>query len=131
MRRVFPTRPPRLLCPRRFTPCFKDYHITLVTAWNLTVEHQFAQDWVVRAAYVGNKGTFLYATSDQKPLRELNPAAYIPGVDAGGNPLSTHDFFNTQNRRLYPQFATVGYISSSNNSHYNALQLTTEKHLNH
>jgi hypothetical protein len=109
----------------------KDYHVTTVYSWNLTLERQFAKDWVVRASYVGNKGTYLYATSDQKPLRELNPAVYVPGVDVNGDPLSTHDFFNTQNRRLYPQFATVGYISSSNNSHYNALQLTLEKRLAH
>ena len=97
----------------------RTYHITLVTAWNLTLERQLGEDWLFRSAYVGNKGTFLYGTSDQKPLRELNPAVYMPGA--------THD--NTQQRRLYPQFSTVGYISSSNNSHYNALQTTLEKRM--
>src|SRR3989441_12352709 len=37
----------------------KDFHIPLLTTWNLTLERQFGADWVVRAAYVGNKGTFL------------------------------------------------------------------------
>jgi len=99
----------------------RDYHITLVTAWNLTLERQLGKDWLFRAAYVGNKGTYLYGTSDQKPLRERNPAVYMPGA--------THD--NTQQRRLYPEFSTVGYISSSNNSHYNALQTTLEKRMSH
>jgi hypothetical protein len=99
----------------------KDYHITLVTAWNLTLEHQLGKNWLFRSAYVGNKGTFLYGTSDQKPLRELNPAVFVPGA--------THD--NTQQRRLFPQFSTVGFISSSNNSHYNALQSTLEKRMGH
>ena len=99
----------------------KDYHITLVTAWNLTVEHQLGKNWLFRSAYVGNKGTFLYGTSDQKPLREFNPAVFGPGA--------THD--NTQQRRLYPQFSTVGFISSSNNSHYNALQSTLGKRMGH
>ncbi len=98
----------------------RDYHITLVTAWNLTLERQLGKDWVVRAAYVGNKGTYLYATSDQKPLRELNPAVYFPGA--------LHDTnAEIQDRRLFRDFSTVGFISSSNNSHYNALQLTLER----
>ena len=107
----------------------RDFHISTIYAWNLTLERQFGKNWVARASYVGNKGTYLYATSDQKPLRELNPAVYIPGTDANGNALSTHDFPNVQSRRLYPQFSTVGYISSSNNSHYEALQMTVEKRL--
>jgi len=109
----------------------RDYHVTTIYAWNLTLERQFGNNWVARAGYVGNKGTYLYGTSDQKPLRELNPARYVPGNDAEGNPLSTHDFQNTQDRRLYSQFATVGYISSSNNSHYEALQLSVEKRLSY
>ena len=107
----------------------RDFHTSTIYAWNLTLERQFGKNWVARASYVGNKGTYLYATSDQKPLRELNPAVYIPGTDANGDPLSTHDFPNVQSRRLYPQFSTVGYISSSNNSHYEALQMTVEKRL--
>jgi hypothetical protein len=94
----------------------KDFHIPLLTTWNLTLERQFGGDWVGRIAYVGNKGTFL--SNGQKSLRETNPAIYIPGA-------STED--NTQQRRLYSDFSTVGLVSSDNNSHYNSLQLTVEK----
>lgn len=94
----------------------KDFRVPLLTTWNLTIEHQFGSDWVLRAAYVGNKGTFLY--NDQKALRESNPAVYIPGASTDAN---------TQERRLYPNFSTVGLLSSVNNSHYNGFQLNAER----
>src|SRR5581483_390991 len=94
----------------------KDFHIPLLTTWNLTLERQLGRDWVARFGYVGNKGTFL--SNGQKSLRESNPAVYIPGA-------STED--NTQQRRLYRDFSTVGLVSSDNNSHYHAFQVTLEK----
>ena len=98
----------------------KDFRIPLLTSWNLTLERQLGADFVLRVAYIGNKGTFL--SNDQKSLREANPAVYIPGA-------STPD--NTQERRLYRDFSTVGLVSSSNNSHYHGLQLNVEKRFNH
>jgi Carboxypeptidase regulatory-like domain/TonB dependent receptor len=98
----------------------KDFHIPLLTTWNLTLERQLGADWVVRAAYVGNKGTFL--SNDQKALREANPAVYVPGA-------STIE--NTQDRRIYRDFSTVGLVSSSNNSKYHGLQLNLEKRFSH
>jgi len=98
----------------------KDFQIPLLTTWNLTLERQFGQSWVTRIAYVGNKGTYL--SNDQKPLREHNPAVYIPGA-------STPD--NTQERRLYQDFGTVGLVSSDNNSHYHSLQVNLEKRFSH
>lgn len=94
----------------------KNFHIPLLTTWNLTLERQIGRDWVARAAYVGNKGTFL--SNDQKSLRESNPALYVPGASSADN---------TQQRRLYKDFSTVGLVSSDNNSRYNSLQLTLEK----
>ena len=93
----------------------KDFHIPLLTTWNLTLERQLGADWVFRAAYVGNKGTFL--SNDQKSLREYNPALYGPGASVD----------NTQDRRVYPDFGQVGFVSSSNNSNHHALQLNVEK----
>ena len=98
----------------------KDFRVPLLTTWNLTIEHQVGADWVFRAAYVGNKGTFLY--NDQKSLRESNPAVYIPGASSDDN---------TQERRLYPNFSTAGLLSSVNNSNYHALQLNAEKRFSH
>ena len=43
--------------------------------WNLTVEHQFTENFYISAAYVGNKGTRL--PSAEVPLNALNPS-YLP-----------------------------------------------------
>ena len=94
----------------------KDFHTPLLTTWNLAIERQIGNNWVTRISYVGNKGTFL--SNDQKSIRESNPAVYIPGA-------STED--NTQSRRIYADFSTVGLVTSDSNSHYQALQLNLEK----
>ncbi len=94
----------------------RDWHMPELTTWNLTLEHQFAGNWVGRISYSGNKGTYL--ASGALGFRESNPAVYIPGVSTKTN---------TQSRRLYPQFGSVGLFSSDNNSHYNAMKLNIEK----
>jgi Carboxypeptidase regulatory-like domain/TonB dependent receptor-like, beta-barrel len=93
-----------------------DWHMPELATWNLTVERQLARDLVVRAAYAGNKGT--YIASGVQGFREQNPAVYIPGQSTSAN---------TQQRRLYPQLGPVGLFSSDNNSHYHSLQLNLEK----
>jgi len=65
---------------------------------------------------VGNKGTFL--SNGLKAARETDPAIYIPGQSTTAN---------TQQRRIYTDFTTIGLYSSDSNSHYNALQLGVEK----
>ena len=89
----------------------KDYRIPLVTNWNLMIERQIGASWVTRAAYVGNKGTYLLLQ------REVNPAIYVPGATLG----------NTQDRRPYGDFSHIGMYEASGNSSYNSLQLSVEK----
>ncbi len=113
--------------PLAFTQIFaKNFRLPEIYSWNLTLERQLAKSWLVRAAYVGNKGTHLYGTADQESgLYEANPAIYIPGNNVNGTPNST--VANEQSRRLYPSFGFVNVIDSSINSNYNGLQLTVEK----
>ncbi len=94
----------------------RDWRMPELATWNLTLEHQFAGNWVGRISYSGNKGTYL--ASGALGFRESNPAVYIPGASTKTN---------TQSRRLYPQFGSVGLFSSDNNSHYNAMKLNVEK----
>ncbi|MGH9632560.1 MAG: TonB-dependent receptor domain-containing protein [Bryobacteraceae bacterium] len=93
----------------------KDWRIPVLTTWNLILERQIGSTWVARAGYYGNKGTHL---SFNGPFREVNPAIYIPGASTVAN---------TQSRRVYQDFSNVGLVESSNNSHYNSLQLNLEK----
>jgi hypothetical protein len=97
---------------RRFRPL-------QVLTWNLTVERGFGANWLLRAAYVGNKGTHLGGTGDQEAgLLQLNPSVYIPGQ-------STED--NAQQRRLYPAFGFINSINSGVTSNYNAGEISLEK----
>jgi hypothetical protein len=96
----------------------KDFRIPQIATWNLTLERQIASSWVIRAAYVGNKGTYISGSDDYNPAQEVNPAIYIPGA-------STVD--NTQERRRFQDFSSVGAIVSAHNSHYHSGQLTVEK----
>ncbi len=98
----------------------RDWRMPQLATWNLTLERQFAGDWVGRISYSGNKGTYL--ASGALGFRESNPAVYYPGASTSAN---------IQQRRLYPQFGSVGLFSSDNNSHYNAMKLNVEKRFSH
>ena len=86
-----------------------------VQSWNLTLERA-VRALVVRGAYVGSKGTHL------GNMYLANPAIYIPGVDAQGQPLST--LANTNQRRTYhpDQFGYIAKWGSIGNSTYHAME---------
>ncbi len=113
--------------PFSFTQIFgQNFQLPVIALWNLTLERQLGASWLVRAAYVGNKGTHLYGTADQESgLLQANPAIYIPGNNANGTPISTEA--NELSRRMYQGYGSVSVVDSSINSNYNALQLTVEK----
>lgn len=91
-----------------------DWSVGYLQSWNVTLEQQLAGDWLVRAAYVGNKGTHLQS------FRERNAAVYQPGATVG----------NTNARRpLAPYFGSVRMLVDTGNSVYHSMQLTVEKRL--
>jgi hypothetical protein len=90
-----------------------------IQEWNATVEHQLPSQFVLRAAYVGSKGTDLYRG------RDYNAAMFIPGVDASGNPLST--IANVNARRPLQGYQRVYVLTSDGDSHLNSMQLTLER----
>lgn len=110
-----------------FTQIFaRNFHVPQILSWNFILERQLGPSWLVRATYSGNKGTYEFGTNDQETgLQALNPAIYIPGVGANGQPLSTEA--NTQQRRLYPNFGFVNAIVSAISSNYNGLSLSAQK----
>jgi hypothetical protein len=92
----------------------EDWTVGNLQSWNLTVEQQFAGDWLVRAAYVGNKGTHL------QTFRERNAAVYRAGATVG----------NTNARRpLAPYYASMRELIDAGNSVYHSMQVTVEKRL--
>lgn len=93
-----------------------------IAVWNVVLERQIGRSMMVKAAYFGNKGTHLYATSDQEPMADINAGRYVPGN-------STEN--NLQQRRPFPNFGPMGLIDSGYNSNYNAFDLSVEKRFTH
>jgi hypothetical protein len=87
--------------------------------YNLSIQRELAKNWLVQAAYVGSRSTKEFDSHN------INPAVYIPGVDASGNPLSTTA--NTQARRIYPTIGNLEIESTNANFNYNSLQLSLNK----
>ncbi len=83
-----------------------DFRIGKVQSWNFSIEHQFRNDILVRAAYVGSEGYHL------PNVVERNPGFFSAN---GARPLYSPDFTNI-----------LQYVSWSTAS-YNALQLTFDK----
>ncbi len=109
----------------------RHFRLPMVLSWNLTAEHGFHKNWMLRMSYVGNTGRRLSGTGDQENgLLQLNPAIYIPGNNPlTGQPNST--VANESDRLVYPNYGSIGSINSGVNSNYNAAQITVEKRMTH
>ncbi|HUJ20998.1 MAG TPA: carboxypeptidase regulatory-like domain-containing protein [Bryobacteraceae bacterium] len=87
--------------------------------WNLTVEHQFRQDWTLRASYVGTKGTHLWADYD----------ANAPVYDYSQS--LTYNQQNYDPRRPRQQYESIDLLFAGLNQSYNSLQVSLNKRFLH
>ena len=101
-----------------------DWKPLWVNQWNLSIQRQIGNDWLVTANYLGNN-TFHLVTEDQ-----LNPALYLGPSSTQGN--------TNQRRPLYLQNPSqgqfYGIISQGapyGTGSYNALYLSAQKRLSH
>jgi hypothetical protein len=101
-----------------------------VQQFNFTIQQQLPGRVSVQAGWVGN------VTHHLEYYQQLNPATYIPGNDASGNPLSTIANTNARRRlnRANPPSGTdpfaygaVSVGSSIANSNYHSLQVEVKK----
>jgi hypothetical protein len=90
---------------------------------NGTFEWEPVQSWLVRAGYVGSRGTHLNTSFDH------NAPVFVPGTDINGDPLSTNA--NQQSRRPFGAFQQINLTSSDSNSWYNAMQISINKRFAH
>src|SRR5208337_647837 len=98
----------------------RDFHISALATWNLTLERQFGKNWLVSLAYVGNGGYKL--SSNQEGVMDANPAIYIPGQSTEAN---------TQARRINPNFGQIYFWDPDYNSNYHALQVNLQRRFGH
>jgi hypothetical protein len=97
----------------------KKMRLATLDAWNASVQHQFSSNLSVEAAYVGNKGTHVFA--GEGPDYDPNQPTLV-GFAQG---LSTND-----RRPFYQKFGWsqgLRYFGNDANNHYNSLQTKVEK----
>ncbi len=75
---------------------------TAVNQWNLVLQHQFGNDWLVNVSYIGSESSHLWSSFQN------NPAVFIPGNCQAGEygltapgPCSPANNSNSRNRRLF------------------------------
>ena len=100
----------------------KDMRLPTVDAWNFTIQRQLSGSFSLEAAYVGNKGTHVFAGTggDYDP----NQATLV-----GYGTLSTN-----QRKPYFQQFGwsqSLRYFASNASNNYNSLQVKLEKRFSH
>jgi hypothetical protein len=85
--------------------------------WNLTVEHQFRSDWLLRTSYVGTKGTHLWGDYDS------NAPIYNQAISLAANQQTV------QARRPKAQYQELDLLFAGLNQSFNSLQVLLVKHL--
>ena len=127
-----------------FTTFNHDTKPPYVQQWNLGIQRQIGNDWLIGASYIGNEMVHLYGSS------ELNPAIYFPGnanasgqCFAQGYTVTTapngvcSTTANTNNRRITAllspveglKYANIGNWDDGGTRSYNALLLSAQKRL--
>ena len=129
----------------RFTFMGEDMEPAQVQSWNLSLQRQFADDWLVSATYLGMHTIHMLGSE------QVNPAIYFPGVaDAGGLCYTDQYTFNagragatcsttrnTNPRRLLSiidpevgrKMGAAAQINTDGNMSYNGLLLDVRKRI--
>jgi len=100
-----------------------DFQDPRVTQYNLSIQRTVGTDWMFDVSFVGSSGRHLLQGL------QANPAHYIPGNDAGGNPLSTPENVDSRREDSPGTLSSVYVGASVANSSYNALQFTIQKRM--
>jgi outer membrane receptor protein involved in Fe transport len=112
-------------------------------AWNVTVQHQLTNTLSVEAAYVGNRGTNVFAGNG--PGYDPNQPTIVgcagPGCTTGVPQVQRRPFYN---KFSYPGFIdpttggtlmccsdSLNYLGNNASSNYNALQVKVDKRFTH
>jgi hypothetical protein len=143
---ILPLRGPQNAVDPRVRPTTQ--RLPTLDAWNATLQRQLTPTMNIEVAYIGNKGTHIFAGNG--PAYNANDAAVGPGTDFGATGFQPPTFDPTANRRrlflngvpafTYPNFldssgkpltccaVDVGnYFGNDASAHYDALQLKVEK----
>jgi hypothetical protein len=116
-----------------FNPPYEPYNIRPgeIWEWNLAIEHQFARDFAVSAAYVGSHSANLQYVTDLNQI--TNPALLASNDISGCNgatpatPTSSTNPNVAPCARPYPAFGSLSGSNFNGISNYDSLQLEVRK----
>jgi hypothetical protein len=112
-----------------YNPPYEPYNLKPgeIWEWTLSVEHQFARDFVVSAAYVGSHATNLQYLTD---LNQITNPALLNANDVsacnGATPASIAASPSTC-ERPYPAFGSLSGSNFNGISNYDSLQISVRK----
>jgi hypothetical protein len=122
--KVFNSQNPTFVDPVAFEDTVPNYRDPRITEWNFSIQRELGANMLLNVSGVGSVARHLNESV------QGNPALYIPGVDAMGNPLSTAA--NVDSRRVLDP-GVLGFDQSARpigNASYNSLQVTLERRFN-
>jgi hypothetical protein len=94
-----------------------------IAQWNLSVERQLGQGFLLRTTYEASQSWHVISAID------MNAPVYIPGNNPDGTPKSTGDNV-PQRRPYYPVYGqTIGVTQNGEPASYNALAISVEKRM--
>jgi hypothetical protein len=102
----------------------QDFRLGVTQSWNLSIEHQFGYNVVVRGAYVGSES---YHQSD---IIDQNPGICGTVITVIQNGIPVQQCSNG-GRTTFTNFLNILDNFSNGTASYNALQLSAEQHLFH
>jgi hypothetical protein len=92
----------------------RKYQVPVSYQYNLILEHRLPKNSLIQVAYVG-----MHSIHNQTST-QLNPAQYYPASDPRSK-------LGTDQRRVFPGFASIIMDGQIGNIHYHALQVTAKK----
>ena len=98
-------------------------HHMYMQQWNLSLQRQLGNNWVVSASYVGNHAVHLRASFEQ------NPAVYGPGATLGNT--NQRRFLSRLNPTAGAYYGTITTMDDGVDTNYNALRLSAQHRFSH
>jgi len=122
---LFPLNGPAANLQPHIRPTFQ--RLPTLDAWNVTVQRQLTSTFALEVAYIGNKGTNIFAGDG--PTYNINQPSVV-----GFGTLTQAQRRPFNNAFSYPAYGTTccsgdqgNYLGNDANSSYNALQIKVEK----
>jgi hypothetical protein len=122
-----------------FSP-LSDFHPTYVNQWNLSIQRQIGQNWLLSANYLGTStihfisgenlnASVLVPNTAGAPLGQC-PSGVVVGCNSTGNANFRRPFY-LQNAALGKFYSNLGIADDGGTASYEGLYLSAQKRLSH